>query len=256
MVTIDLRLTRLLVALGLFPLLLAGCLFLPGKFESALVIHADRSFTYSYKGEVLAIDVSALMGKAVAAGIEASAKGDKNKPGKTPDLALTPDEKAKQDAQFREIAAQVAKESGYHTVEYRGDGVFYVDYSISGKLTHNFVFPYNQDAQMIFPFLAIELRGKDQLRVKAPGFAQQGGRSTPGMSGMGTPDTSASIGKALGLGSGKTIDGVFTLTTDAEIVSQNNEDGAVAGPAGRTIRWHVTPRTTDAPMAMLRVAPM
>mgnify|MGYP003614160744 CR=1 FL=1 len=45
MVTIDLRLTRLLVAFGLFPLLLAGCLFLPGKFESALVIHADRSFT-------------------------------------------------------------------------------------------------------------------------------------------------------------------------------------------------------------------
>lgn len=197
---------------------------------------------------MLAIDVSALMGKAVAAGIEASAKGDKNNPGKTPYLALTPDQKAKQDAQFREIAAQVAKESGYRTVEYRGGGVFYVDYSISGKLTHNFVFPYNQDAKMIFPFLAIELRGKDQLRVKAPGFAQQGGRSTPGMSGMGAPGTSASIGK--------TIDGVFTLTTDAEIVSQNNEDGAVAGPAGRTIRWHVTPRTADAPMAMLRVAPM
>ncbi|MEI9851014.1 MAG: hypothetical protein WDN24_09375 [Sphingomonas sp.] len=118
------------------PLALSGCLFFPGAFESELTIHADRSFTYSYKGEVLAIDVAGLMGKAMAAGMAEGAKGSKKSKDDAPppDLTLSPEEQAKQDDQFRKLAAELAKETGYKTVEYeyRGKGVFYVDYAVSG----------------------------------------------------------------------------------------------------------------------------
>ena len=55
---------------------------------------------------------------------------------------------------------------------------------------------------------------------------------------------------------GDKLDGTFTLTTDAEVVSQNNEGGATAGPNGKTITWKASPLTKDAPMAVLRVAPL
>ena len=53
----------------------------------------------------------------------------------------------------------------------------------------------------------------------------------------------------------KALDGVFTLTTDAEIVSQNQEDGASVTPRGRQLRWIIKPMTTEAPMAVLRLQP-
>ena len=46
-----------------------------------------------------------------------------------------------------------------------GNRKLLIDYSISGKLDHSFVFPFNPDADVILPFIAIELRGKDKVRV-------------------------------------------------------------------------------------------
>lgn len=223
----------------LVPLALAACLFLPGKFESTLTIHADRSFTFAYRGEVVALDIPGAMSE-VTAGLADNGTDTGTAPDAARKAAEKAAEKAKKEAEYRDIAVKVAKEAGYRSVEYRGDGIFYVDYEISGKLTHNFVFPYNQDAGMIFPFVAIELRGKDMVRVKAAGFARQENKGR-GMSGMGD-DTNTRL------------DGTFTLITDAEIVSQNNEDGAQASGANRTVKWKVTPTTSDAPMAMLKVA--
>lgn len=226
---------KAITAALLVPLALAACLFLPGKFESTLTIHADRSFTYAYKGEVVALDITGAMSEATS-GLTDNATDS----GTAPDPARKAAEKAKKEAEYRDIAKKVAREAGYRSVEYRGDGIFYVDYEISGKLTHNFVFPYNQDAGMIFPFVAIELRGKDMIRVKAAGFARPESKSG-GMSGMGD-ETNARL------------DGTFTLVTDAEIVSQNNEDGAKTSGASKTVTWKVTPTSSDAPMAMLKVA--
>jgi hypothetical protein len=226
----------------LLPLMLAACLFQPGKFESSLTIHKDRSFTFTYKGEVAAIDMEGLGGDLAASTPTEGAEGDDAaKPEeKTPEQIAA--EKAKKDADYRELAAGLAKEYGYKTVEYRGDGLFYVDYAISGVLTHNFVYPYNQDAAMIFPWLTVELRGGDTVRVKAPGFAKQD------MSGMGP----------MGMGAGggdmpSKMDGVFTLTTDAGVVSQNEEGGTKTVGGNSVITWRVTARTEDAPMAVLRL---
>ncbi|MDF7776259.1 hypothetical protein P1X14_13460 [Sphingomonas sp. AOB5] len=245
---------RAVAAVLIVPMVLAGCLFTPGKFVSTLTINKDRSFTYTYKGEVIALDPDSASGMGPGSGdmamensvIYSDETGNAIEPAEdySAEQAKTNAEKqAKRDAQFRELAVQLAKEPGYNSVEYLGSNKFRVDYSISGMLTHNFVYPFNQDAAMVFPWLAIELRGKETVRVKAPGFAKQD------MSGMGM----AGAGGGSGLDS--TADGTFTLTTDAEIVSQNNEDGATKTGTKSVITWRVTPLSKDAPSAVLRLAP-
>lgn len=272
---------KALLAALLMPLALAACLFVPGKFASTLDIRADRSFTFTYKGEIQALDLKRLSGKAMEAAIASEAeKGSESSEEesgedpasyndavfaqdagkKEPEIALTPEEKAERDAEYRELAAQIAKEAGYRSVEYRGEGIFYVDYAISGRLTHSFAFPYNQDAEMVFPFVVIDLRGKDAVRIKAPGFSAQemggmGGGTTAGAMGAMSQGMGQGAAKAMGFDPAKT-DGSFTLTTDAEIVSQNQEDGARTSGTTKTIVWKITSRTKDAPMAVLRVSPL
>jgi hypothetical protein len=214
--------TRIVAALAL-PLLLAGCLLTPGKFTSRLVLNADRSFTFSYQGEVYAADP----------------EGSTRVMGTSGDEKPSAAKKAEAEAKNRAIADALSKEAGYRSVRYIGDGKFMVDYQVSGTLTHHLVFPFNIDAQAIVPFVAAELRANGTVRVKAPGFANEQKDQMGPMSGADT--------------SGDKLDGVFVLETDAEIVSQNNEDGPAAAGARKTISWKVTPLTRDAPTAVLRV---
>lgn len=214
-------LSRIALALAA-PLLLTACLLTPGKFESKLVLTADRGFTYSYVGEVYAIDR------------DMSAPGGGDKP------ADAAKKKAESEAKNRAIADALSKEAGYRSVRYLGDGKFTIDYQVSGQLTHNFVYPFNLDAQAIVPFIAIELRANGTVRVKAPGFANESQDQAAQMGGMG------------GSG-GDRLDGVFTLETDAEIVSQNNEEGPQPAGARKAIVWKVSPLTRDAPTAVLRL---
>ncbi|MES2443028.1 MAG: hypothetical protein V4574_09375 [Pseudomonadota bacterium] len=258
--------TAPLAAAILLPLMLASCLFMPGKFESSLTIHKDRSFTFTYKGEVVALDLDD-PGKGITEAssepadmmAENATEADdsiyenttEEIPAETAEQRAEASAKrqAEKDEQYREVAAQLAKEAGYRTVEYRGNGVFYVDYAISGVLTHNFTYPYNLDSAMVFPWVSVELRGKDAVRVKATGFAKQDLSSLGplGMGGGAPPGGSAPPSK---------VNGTFTLITDAGVVSQNNEEGAETVGADTVITWRVTPKTPDAPMAVLRVKPI
>ena len=224
------------------PLMLWGCVLTPGKFVSSLTINADRTFSFAYKGEVVAVDPSSSM-KGMTDSSDAkpaegdAAKADPPKPDATAE--------AEADAKNREIAAALSKEAGYKSVVYRGKGKFDIDYAVSGSLTHAFLFPFNADAQAVLPFLMVEVRQGGTVRVRAPGFANSQS-SAPGMSGLG----------GMGGGAGdasKYLDGVFTLDTNAEIVSQNNEDGAKNVGARKQIVWRATPLTKDAPTAVLRL---
>lgn len=210
-------LIRLAAALAA-PLLLAGCLLTPGKFTSRLVVNADRSFTYSYVGEVHALDPEQM------------------KPGKEQASAA---EKGKAEVKNRAIADALSKEAGYRSVRYLGNGAFAIDYQVSGTLTHNFIYPFNLDGQAIVPFVAVELRGNGTVRVKAPGFANESKDELGPMSGASD--------------SSDKLDGTFVLETDADLVSTNNEDGPVGSGARRTLSWNVSPLTRDAPTAVLRL---
>ena len=242
----------------LAPVLLVGCAFSPGKFASTLTILADRSFTFSYQGEVIAVDIAGEMAKGMGDAFkgvgdadekkktttsllrDAAWQEDKDSPATEDEDSAAEDAKeaAEKEAKFKAIAEALTKEAGYRSVTYKGDGVFVVDYQISGKLTHNFLWPYNLDAEVIFPFVVLELRGADTVRVKAPAF---GDSESPG---KGKSDDAKSK-----------LDGTFTLITDGEIVSQNNEDGAKSDGTRRTVTWKATPLSKDAPMAVVKLAP-
>ncbi|MDF0542170.1 hypothetical protein PX699_07435 [Sphingobium sp. H39-3-25] len=267
---------RIALALGAL-LLLAGCLVTPGKFTSTLDIRADRSFTFTYKGEVIALDMdkamqgesapdlgedddatetpSGLMQPVAFAGSQdgSGARGGSGAKGKTggnapkggtedaaeADFSDMQDDPAKMEA----IAAALSKEKGFRVARYLGDHKFEIDYAITGTLDHSFVFPFNIDAQLVFPFIAIELRGDDRIRMKAPGYANESSKSQGAMAGMGSRKSDASA----------QLDGTFTLTSAAPIISQNQEDGPTTLPDGRQqLRWTVNSLTTEAPMAVIR----
>lgn len=241
------KMLRALALVVLAPLALASCLFVPGKFDSALTIHRDRSFTFTYKGEVVALDLKGMGGDFMKMAAEEDAK-KKGKNGEA-DLAKSKAaEQAKRDEAYRKLAVELAKEAGYRSVEYRGDGIFYVDFALSGVLDHAFVYPYNQDNEIVLPWIAIELRGKDAVRVKAEGFARPK-NDAAGMGGLGA-------GLSSGVDAADRMEGSFTLTTDAEILSQNNEGGAETVGSDKVVTWKVNTKTKDAPMASIRVAPL
>lgn len=234
-------------AVLLLPLVLAGCLLTPGKFTSTLTVNADRSFAFAYQGEVIAFD----LGRDLADGMKSKGDdSDDKKPISTASLILAQDggknggdktaaaKKEEFDRKCRAIAAALAKEAGYRKAEYLGDGKFMIDYAIKGVLTHNFVYPYNVDAEAIFPFIALELRADGKVRMKAPAFAKDAAKSGPA-AGMGE------------MGSNAKLDGTFTLDTDAEVVMQNNEAGVTTVGGRKRITWTVTPLSREAPMAVL-----
>lgn len=244
------RLGRFALALAA-PLLLAGCLLTPGKFVSILSVNADRSFAFAYKGEVIALDPGEEMSKGLGDTTGETEEEDASPPEESSfftrigwqdeDAAKEQDQKkAETERKRREIAETLRKEAGYRSVEYLGDGKFMIDYAISGTLDHNFVYPYNLDAEIIFPFIAIEMRAGGNIRVKAPAF---GNEKSMGDTGMGDSADAA-----------KNLDGTFTLDTDAEIVSQNNEDGVQTVNGRKTIVWKATPLSKAAPVAVLKMA--
>jgi len=224
------------------PLVLWGCVLTPGKFVSSLRINTDRTFAFAYKGEVMAVDPSTSMKSVGDSNGETKAEGN----GSRKEAAKSdPSAEAEVDAKNREIAAALSKEAGYRSVVYRGKGKFEIDYAISGSLTHTFLFPFNADAQAVLPFVMVEVRQGGTVRVRAPGFASSQS-SVPGMGGL--SGMSGGAGDA-----SKYLDGVFTLDTNAEIVSQNNEEGAETVGARKQIAWRATPLTKDAPTAVLRL---
>ena len=228
--------------------MLGACLVTPGKFESTLDIRADRQFSFTYKGEIISSDMKGLGSSGEdLIGDDAPEKKDSalHKTAMQTGSSGSFDNRsaAGDEAQMQAIAAALSKEKGFRSARYMGNHRFEIDYAISGRLTHNFLFPFNSDAEIVLPFVAVELRGDDRVRVKAPGYSNGFDKSREPM-GQSGPGEDAS----------KALDGHFTLTTDAEIVSQNQEDGAQSVAGGRRIVWRITPLTNEAPMATLRVS--
>jgi len=211
------------------PLALWGCLLTPGKFVSTMTINADRTFAFTYKGEVIDAEPDT-----AALGMASDNATDTPK-------AKEPGEDV--EAKRRAVAEALTREAGYRSVAYVGKGKFLIDYAIKGTLDHAFLFPFNADAQAIIPFVMVEVRQGGTVRIRAPGFAQT--QSTGPLSGGGLPGGTQDGSKYL--------DGVFTLDTDAEIVSQSNEDGVRTVGGRKVVSWRATPLSKDAPTAVLRL---
>jgi hypothetical protein len=233
-------------------LTLSSCILSPGKFVSTLHIAKDRSFTFTYVGEVILLDPASAMQQGMQEGLagagepaeggmidlDADAEGNAVDVVESPKPAAPAPETAQQIAEAKAVAEALSKEAGYNRVEYLGRNRFRVDYSMSGKLDRSFVYPVNMDAKSIIPWIAIEVRKDRTARVMAIAFGDQ----DLDMGSAAKPDSQP-----------KERSGTFTFTTDAELVMQNNEEGMAPGP-GKKVVWKVTPASKTIPTAVVRFA--
>jgi hypothetical protein len=231
-------------------LTLSSCILSPGKFVSTLHIAKDRSFTFTYVGEVILLDPAAAMQQGMQDGLASAApSSDEGAEGEDDMTANSADsappapaapapETAQQVAEAKAVAEALSKEVGYRSVQYLGRNKFRVDYSMTGKLDRSFVYPVNMDAKSIIPWIAVEVRKDRTARLMAMAFGEQ----STDMGGAGKPDSSP-----------KERDGTFTFTTDAELVMQNNEEGMAPGP-GKKVVWRITPTSKTVPTAVVRFA--
>ena len=150
----------------------------------------------------------------------------------------------------QELADRLRKQAGWRRVDYRGDGLFDVDFRLGGRLDHDFQFPTMERFPNLGGFLVVSVRNDGTVRVDAPGFGSAPGgdpwRSVMGMAAMGD-------GKAEAAGI-PVMDGTFTIITDGEVLANNTEDAAQPDPAGKRLAWTVNARTAAAPMALVRLA--
>jgi len=271
-------------------LLLTGCFIAPGKFESELVLMEENKFTFTYDGEIFFLGLSSLaqMGEQLeAAESDSEAVLDvtcfdeetyeerectpeelEEQQGGTSD-GPSPEQAQQLSAMLggidptdpeaaEELASKLLRQQGWNKVESLGDGVFDVSYSVSGTLGHDFIFPLIEGVPTTNPFVQFFMRDGNIIRVNAPGFAPQDDSS--GMNGM-----TGSMGAMAGFAAlaeeedGEenafkgipTIDGTFRIVTSGQILANNTDAGPNPTPNGQLLSWDISPRTSNAPTALI-----
>lgn len=268
--------SRLIVAL-LAPLLLASCFLTPGKFTSEMKIDADGSFAFTYEGEIYMLGFQNLM-KAGAEEEEEAFTGecfeddgmterDCSAEELEQQLAAKKAENAQMMAMFggmfggidpaspegvTEFVSRLEKQKGWDKIVHRGEGIFDIAYRIEGQLDRNFSFPELEKVQGVAPFVVAIVRKDRAIRIDAPGFAaEQNGSSLAMLSAIGGM---GKVGKPADMGPVPVPNGVFRIVTNADILTNNTEDGPSAGGAGmQALTWAINQRTKAAPEALLKL---
>lgn len=256
-------------AVGALSLLLAGCFFAPGRFASRLDIHADHTFAFRYTGELIMIP---LKEEADKASREANCQDEDS----GQERPCTEDERAQKKAEAaasspfdgkvaramlggldpedpetgRELAAKLRRRQGWNKVEYVGKGVFDVDYAVSGRMDHDFVFPVFEGFPMANAFVQITPRKDGTVRINAPTFG-------PDSSGSSASDMMASspLGSEGKDSPTKLADGTFAIHTDGKVLANNTDEGPDVQGKETILTWAVNPRISAAPTALLQLAP-
>lgn len=270
---------RRLTALAALCLTLAGCLLSPGRFTSQLDVRQDGRFTFTYSGEIFLLGLSKLAemgGKPQAFAPECFHPGTMVKRPCT--AAETADQrsrwqegqgaapgKRKSDAEAmkamlggidpsspqaaEDLAARLRRQEGWRRVDYKGDGLFDVDFAISGRLDRDFAFPSIERFPMANAFVSINRHKDGTLRIDAPGFATAAGNeSLRSLLLLGAAGKDGGGAPVLPL-----TEGVFTLTTEAAILANNTDEGPQADTAGQRLAWPVNARASAAPTALLKL---
>lgn len=263
-------------------LALSGCLLTPGAFTSELQVMQDGAFSYSYDGEIQMLALSKLAEMAdEPERFEAECWDDEYETRECTEAEVN-EQRAEWDASAadreaerrreaeqmkaflggidpsnpeaaKELASKLERQRGWEKVTYMGDGLFDVDFRISGRTTHDFAFPVIEKMPMGNMFVTVVLRDEGQIRVDAPGFAAQGGGNPmqgmmSGMAGlaqMSEDKDAEEIGKVV------VPEGTFTIVTDGRILANNTDEGPVANAHGQALVWKISPRTEQAPTALI-----
>jgi hypothetical protein len=148
----------------------------------------------------------------------------------------------------QKFAAALMKYDGWKNVTYKGKGTFDVDYRYTGKLTHDYVFPIFPKMDMIFPFIMVRKRADGAVTVTAPALIGGGIKALAGRAKM--------MGDAVAsrdMPESPQTAGLFTVTTDGEILSNNSEDGPTSDPKGKKVVWDVNPMTDRLPEMLIKI---
>ena len=266
------------------PVMLASCLWGPGKFISDLSLRKDGRFVLDYRGEILLQLPDEMTGGKPAApwqdsmarcftdgrAEESTEDGDDVRPctagelakvkadyvKRTSEQAASKRTEAEQTAKVlglpggdddsnRRFAATMMKYQGWRSVRYVGKGVFDVDYHFEGRVGQDFVFPLMPDANLIVPFITIRRRNDGSVMVAAPALTGGSGPFGARAKALGMPDTKD--------GPPSRAEGVFSITTNGDILTNNSEDGPVAVTTGKRVHWDVGAGSTKVPEMLVRL---
>jgi hypothetical protein len=151
------------------------------------------------------------------------------------------------EASNRKLASTMMRQDGWKSVIYRGEGVFDVDYQISGRIGHDFIFPVFPQGEIIIPFVMVRGQDKGSVRVSAPALAGSGLKSMGSQAkwlGAGVAQKDAPLSRTKGR---------FTITTDGEILTNNTEDGPGQATNGRVLVWDIDSQMNRTPEALIRL---
>lgn len=158
---------------------------------------------------------------------------------------------------IKRFTKEVERLAAWNKVEHLGDGLFIIDYSTSGKLGDDFAFPVIPRYALGEPMIHITRWDNGRVRVEAPAFQNDPDLSIAAMIGAGGM---MDMGMPMGKESKKAprdivpVKGTFTLTTDANILANNTEEGPEDGAGGlKVLRWEIGSKIYGAPMALLKL---
>ena len=259
--------------------LLSACFITPGHFTSALDIRKDGRFTFSYQGEIFLLAFSKLGEEAKdefkpspciddTTGEQRDCTGSELARQRK-DWADGADERAakrKREAEemraflggidpsdpkaAEKFATTLERQAGWHRVTYKDNGLFDVDFTMSGMLGYDFSFPTMERVPNTNPFVQLSLREDGTVRMDAPGFGADS--SDPfrmmamgsGMSGLKAKNDGPNFPE---------VSGRFTLTTDAPILANNTDEGPLADATGQELEWEIGGPREMPPMALIQL---
>ncbi|TRD10468.1 hypothetical protein FGU71_00315 [Erythrobacter insulae] len=282
--------------LACLSLILSGCFITPGKFTSELILQEDETFTFTYEGEIFFLGLSSIAQMGAAAENFAQtecydeetfeerecteaeiAEQREEWDASTEMRAAEAKEKAEQlaamtggiDPNDPEAAADLTRlllrHKGWQRVDPKGNGVFDISYSVTGSLTHDFMFPIIEGFPMTNPFVQMHIRDEQVVRINAPGFAAQNdenpmGSMMGGMAGLSGLAGLAAIGSegdqaADAIPEIPQLEGVFSIVTtgNMKIRANNTDEGASPTPTGEVLTWDISARTKSAPTALIAI---
>lgn len=160
-----------------------------------------------------------------------------------------------------EFIARIKKQKGWRDIVHKGDGLFMIDYAVSGRIDQDFTFPVIEKTQGLAPFVVAVARANGAVRIDAPAFAAsaESGFLGGGMGGLiqilQTFGAAGDSDEAKMFASLPKPQGSFTIRTDGEILTNNTDDGPVATGSMKELVWRINSRSNRAPEALIMLDP-
>ena len=261
------KMTRLIAALAV-PLLLTGCLLSPGKFASTLDLQRDGTFTFTYTGEIVVTDTSSPPPEFSASPCFEETTYDERE---CTEAELAQQRKDFDAAQVESAAAggmvekgmgdfgseesiadlvdQLKKQEGWNKVSYRGNRILDVEYAITANLRHGFSFPLVEGGGGVMPFVTLTRRKDGNIKIVAPAYSSGGVAGD--MAGLGAMAGAGANGPKPGQ---PKPEGMFTITTDGRVLTNNTDEGPSATAGRSVLKWVVNSRQDRAPEALIGLA--